>query len=392
MPYPNRRSTRVTDLTEAEIRSWRAEFPILEKTAYLNSCSLGALSRRSMGYLAEYQELWNTMGASAWYELWLGRIETLRGVVAELLNGEVAEVGLVPSVSAGLSSIASALDYGRRNRVVMAELDFPTLGHQWLARPGVEVVRVPSEDGIGVSAEAWADHVDERTAVVATSHVFYSTGYIQDLPAIGRIARTAGALFLVDGYHGMGQLPVDPRALGADVYLAGPLKWMLGGPGLAYLWARREIVPTLSPTIASWFADAEQFDFRVDRLTLRDDAGRFAMGTPAIPTVYTAMGGAEIVSEVGPERIHGRIRVLVDDLIARAGAAGMHPRVAADPQRRSGIVMIPSRDAAAAVRSLADAGVIVDRRGSAVRVSPHFYNTPEDNARAVAALARAEMG
>ncbi|HEY0094804.1 MAG TPA: aminotransferase class V-fold PLP-dependent enzyme, partial [Archangium sp.] len=154
----------------------------------MNSCSLGALSRRSMGYLGEYQALWNSMGASAWYELWLGRIAELRGHVARMWNARENEIALTPSVSAALSSVASTLDYGKRNRVVVADLDFPTLVYQWLARPNVEVVRVPSDDGIGIPAERWAEYIDERTALVATSHVFYGTGYVQDLEPIGRAA------------------------------------------------------------------------------------------------------------------------------------------------------------------------------------------------------------
>ena len=231
-----------------ELERWRAEFPILQTRAYLNSCSLGALSLRSMGYLGEYQALWNTLGASAWYELWMGRLAELRRRVAEHWSAREAEVALSPSVSGALSSIASAVDYSRRNRVVVAELDFPTLAYQWLAKKGVEVVRVPSDDGVGVDPARWAEAVDERTALVATSHVFYSTGYVQELEPIARAAHSVGALCLIDGYHGMGQIPIDPRAAGVDVYVAGPLKWMLGGPGLAYLWVREERIAELEPT------------------------------------------------------------------------------------------------------------------------------------------------
>ena len=181
-----------------ELEALRDEFPILRTRTYLNSCSLGALSNRSMGYLGEYQALWNTMGASAWYELWMGRIGDLLDRVAWLWNARRPEVALAPSVSGALAAIASSIDYTRRNRVVVAELDFPTLVYQWLARRDVEVVRVPSDDGIGVDPARWAEAVDERTALVATSHVFYGTGYVQDLAPIARAARDAGALFVVD--------------------------------------------------------------------------------------------------------------------------------------------------------------------------------------------------
>jgi len=369
-----------------ELEALRSEFPILRTRTYLNSCSLGALSNRSMGYLGEYQALWNTLGASAWYELWTGRIDDLLNRVAWFWNARRSEVALAPSVSGALSSIASCIDYSKRNRVVVAEHDFPTLIYQWLARPDVEVVRVPSDDGIGVDPARWAEYVDERTAVVATSHVFYGTGYVQELAPIAKAARDAGALFLVDGYQAAGQIAVDPRAFDADVYVAGPLKWLLGGPGLAFLWVREEIIDTLRPTAVSWWGAANQFDFRVDALELRPDAGRFSLGTPAIPTIYTALGGIEIFAQAEPRKVFERVKALTEDLVARLDDAGFELKIARDPARRSGIVMVRHADAAGAVHTLANQGIIVDHRAGYVRISPHFYNTVDENAAAVAAL------
>jgi kynureninase len=376
----------VSGVPHPELERWRSEFPILQTRTYLNSCSLGALSLRSMGYLGEYQALWNTMGASAWYELWMGRIEELRGRVAELYSGRVEEVALSPSVSSALSSIASALHYGKRPKVVVADLDFPTLIYQWLAKEGVEVVRVPSDDGIGVAPERWAEYVDDRTAAVATSHVFYSTGYIQDLKPIAEAAHRHGALCIVDGYQAVGQIPVNPGADGVDVYVAGPLKWLLGGPGLAFLWVREERIRGLAPEVVSWFGARDQFEFRPDALELRDDAGRFAMGTPAVPTVYTALGGLEILLEIGMERVRERVAGLTDDLVARLEEAGRTLRIAPAGPRRSGIVMVREPESARVVEALALRGIVVDRRGEHVRVSPHVYNTPAENALLVDAL------
>jgi kynureninase len=370
----------MTAIPHPDLERFRREFPILQTRTYLNSCSLGALSRRSMGYLGEYQALWNTMGASAWYELWMGRITDLKRAVATMWSVNESEVALSPSVSGALSSIGSAIDYSTRNRVVVSELDFPTLVYQWLARPDVEVVQVPSDDGIGVPAERWAEYVDERTALVATSHVFYGTGYVQDLPPIAKIAHDAGALFLVDGYQAVGQIPVDPRAAGADIYVGGPLKWLLGGPGLAYLWVAEERIPELRPTIASWFGARDQFSFRVDELEFRDDAGRFSMGTPAVPTVYTALGGMEIFAEAGQAAVYERIRALTADLVGRLRDDGRELRIA-DEAHRSGIIMVRHDDAPGAVQRLANHNLVVDHRAGYVRVSPHFYNTLEENDR-----------
>jgi kynureninase len=376
----------MSGIPHPELEAWRTEFPILQTRTYLNSCSLGALSRRSMGYLGEYQALWNTMGASAWYELWMGRIGELRGRVAAMWGAQPAEIGLAPSVSGALATVASAVDHRRRNRVVVASLDFPTLVYRWLADPDVEVVQVPSDDGIGIPPERWADYVDERTAIVATSHVFYGTGYVQDLAPIARAARGVGALFVVDGYQAVGQIPINPRESGADVYVAGPLKWLLGGPGLAFVWVREERIAELRPTVAGWFGARDQFDFRVDELEFRDDAQRFSLGTPAVPTVYTALGGLEIFAEAGEREVYARIRALTADLVDRLRADGRTLRIAADPARRSGIVLVHDPHAGRTVDALARRGIIVDRRADHVRVSPHFYNTADENAAFVQAL------
>jgi selenocysteine lyase/cysteine desulfurase len=358
--------------------AWRDEFPILARKTYLNSCSLGALSRRAEGRLAGFLDVWHTHGASAWYETWMGRLSELRRRVGGMLGAGEPDVALAASVSAALATIASAVDYSKRRKVVVAELDFPTLAYQWMARPDIEVVRVPSDDGATIDLQRWADAVDGDTAVLATSHVFFTTGAIQDLRALGGIAHRAGALFLVDAYQGAGQVPIDVRADDVDVLIAGPLKWLMGGPGLAYAYVRRELIHELRPTIAGWFGAADQFAFDIERLEFKDDARRFELGTPALPTVHTALGGQEIVDEIGVDRIRARNRALTERLIDGAYDAGFDLRLAPDPDRRSAIVMIAHDDPHAAVTGLAEAGIIVDARPGYVRVSPHFYNTEDE--------------
>lgn len=353
---------------------WRDEFPILSRKTYLNSCSLGALSHRAEARIRQFHEDWHNFGASAWYEIWLGRIAELRARVAAMLGAQESELAITHSTSAALSSIASALDYGRRNKVVVAELDFPTLPYQWLIRPDVEVVFVPSDDGATVRPERFAEYVDDRTAVVATSHVFYATGAIQDLRRVGAIAHEHGALFLVDAYQGIGQIPTTLRGSDIDIYVAGPLKWMLGGPGLAYLYVREELIRRLTPRMAGWFAARDQFAFDARHFEFRDDARRFELGTPALHMVHSALGGQEIIDEVTVPRIRERNQYLTELLIERARAAGFQIRGAAERAERSAIVMIALDDPAGAVNHLADRGIIIDYRPGHVRVSPHFYN------------------
>ncbi|MGD2068881.1 MAG: aminotransferase class V-fold PLP-dependent enzyme [Gemmatimonadota bacterium] len=372
----------------------RSEFPILGRRTYLNSCSLGALSRRAEGRLDEFRELWHAMGASAWYEHWLGRIEELRGRAAAFVGAEAAHVALLPSTSVALAVVAESVGPGSdppggegRNRIVTTELDFPTLVYQWTVRPDLEVVVLPSDDGVGVPVERFADAVDERTLFLATSHVYFSTGYVQDLAGLASVAHDAGALCLIDAYQGPGQVAVDVPTPGVDFFTWGPLKWLCGGPGLAYLWVRPELIGRLEPRITSWFATEDQFAFDPRAFRYRPDARRFEMGTPALPTVHTALGGQEILDEVGAVAVEERNRALTTRLVEGCREAGMELRIAADLDRRSAIVMVAHDDPSGAVAHLSRNGVIVDHRPGHVRISPHFYNTGDEVDRVVRLLA-----
>ncbi|MGW8267361.1 MAG: aminotransferase class V-fold PLP-dependent enzyme [Longimicrobiales bacterium] len=359
----------------------RDEFPILKKRNYLNSCSLGALSHRAEAYLDEFRERWHTMGASAWYEHWLGRLALLRSRFEAFSGGAPGSVALLPSTSAALSAVAESVHRKAaqgRNRVICSELDFPTLGYQWAVKPGVDLVVLPSPDGVGMDPEQFSEVVDERTLFLATSHVFFTTGFVQDLSRLAHIARDAGAYSLIDGYHGAGQVPLDLGASGVDFYTAGPLKWLCGGPGLSYLYVRPDLVQDLEPRITGWFAAENAFDFDIREFRFHRDARRFEMGTPALPTVHTALGGQEIIDAVGIGVIADRNRELTAQLVKGCEERGFSLTLPGTKAHRSAIVMIRHGDPAGAVAFLAERGVIVDHRPGHVRVSPHFYNTEED--------------
>ncbi len=355
-------------------QQWRSEFPILSRKTYLNSCSLGALSHRAEQRVAQFHEDWHNYGASAWYETWQGRLAELRARVEAMFHAPAGSVALAHSTSAALASVASAVDYSRRNKVVVAELDFPTLAYQWLNRPDVEVVFVPSDDGATIDPQRFADAVDERTAILATSHVFYATGAIQNLRTLSAIARSQGALFLVDGYQSAGQVPVDLSAGDIDIFLAGPLKWLLGGPGLCYLHVRPDLIQQLAPAVTGWFGAADQFAFDNRHFAYKEDARRFELGTPALHMVHAALGGQEIIDEVTVPRIRERNQALTEMIIDSAQRDGYRVRGASRREARSAIVMLAITDPAGAVAHLAQRGIIVDWRPGHVRISPHFYN------------------
>lgn len=361
-------------------RHLRDEFPIFRHAIYLNSCSLGALSRRSRARVGEYLDLWEQRGAAAWYDVWWRALDELRGRYAKLVGADAADIALHPNISSTLSAVAEALDYRSRPKVVVTSLDFPTIAYQWLAKAGegVEVELVQSPDGVHVPLELIERAVDGRTAIVATSHVFFTSGAIQNVAGLAEIAHRKGALLLVDGYQATGQLPVDVRGLDADFYCSGGLKWLLGGSGIAFLYVRPALARELAPRVTGWFAHREQFRFDPSRLERHTDARRFEAGTPAMAAVYAQLGGLDVLEEVGSEVVRQSTMTMTEDLIDRARAAGLEPQVAADPATRSGIVMLRSAEPARDVRRLAEAHIVVDARPGHVRVSPYFYNVPDD--------------
>lgn len=369
--------------------AWRDEFPIFRRHLYYNTCSLGALSRRVAASVRTFLDLWDEGGASAWYGPWLAEIEALREGFARLIGAEADEVALFPSVTAALTAVASAYDYRARPRVVLSDREFPTTVYQWMAKgsSGVELAVLRSPDPLSVPPELYEEATDDRTQLVVASHVYFTSGAIQDVGALARIAHRRGAHLLVDAYQATGQLPTDVRALGVDYLVSGGLKWLLGGPGIAFLYARREIAASLRPTDVGWFAHRSQFAFDVSRFEYADGARRFEGGTPAVAAVYAARAGLAIVEEIGVAALRARQVQLVGALVEAARSRGLAPRVHADPGGLAGIVTIPRRDFRAVTSALRERGIIVDHRPGLVRLSPYFYNTPEDGERVVAAIA-----
>jgi selenocysteine lyase/cysteine desulfurase len=372
--------------TTVDWDAYRDEFPSLSRCTFLNTCSLGALSRRSRAAVTTFLDLWEEHGASAWYRTWLGEAAALRTSFGQLVGAAPGSVALAPSVGVALGVIASCYDYRKRNRVITTALDFPTIPHQWLVRPDVEVVMLQSDDGIGVPLERYAAALDERVALVATSHVFFTSGYIQPIAEIARLAHAVGAHALIDGYQAAGQVPLDVVRDDLDFYLSGGLKWLIGGPGIVELYARPELIAQLEPTLAGWFAHRDQFAFDPEHFVFHDDARRFEVGTPAMAAVYAARAGLDIVLEIGSAAIRERTQALVADLTARLHEIGASLKLPADAATHAGIVMMHADDPAAIVRGLREHNIIVDYRPGFVRISPYFYNTEEDNAAIAAAL------
>jgi kynureninase len=370
---------------ERALTEYRGEFPVLQRKAYLISASLGPVSERSRRALDAYMDAWATKGAPdhVWFQDIFPAMAELKSSFAALAGCDADEVALTTNVSVALSTIASALDLsGPRNRVVMSELDFPTDGHVWLAwarKAGAEIVWLRSPDGLTIPIEAYDAAIEDRTAVVMVNRVLYRSSAIVDAAAVCAMARERGALSFVDDYHGIGIVPLDLHALGCDLYTAGTLKWLCGGPGLAFLYARRDLLPLLEPAVTGWFATAEPFSFDNQHLTYHPTARRLEHGTPPAPVFFIAQGGLDIIREVGVARIRERQGALTDHVIARADAMNLPVRTPRDREARGGVVNVGvGPDAEKLCHALLERDVCTDFRGDGLRISPHFFNTEDE--------------
>jgi selenocysteine lyase/cysteine desulfurase len=341
-----------------------------------------------MNNVARFLETWNEWGAHAWYEIWMQEIAQARKKFATLIGAQLHEVAIAPNVSTALSVLSSAFDYTTRNKVVLTDLDFPTIAYQWLVkeRLGVECHFVRSPDRISVSPALFAEEIDSQTALVATSRVYYTSGSIQDIRAVADIAHKQGAYLLVDDYQGTGQIPLNVTALDVDFVVTGSLKWLMGGPGLAFVYIREGLLPTLQPTIAGWFGHRDQFQYAIDAFNFRQEASRIEMGTPAMAAVYAASSGLDIVLEASVESICERSRYLTNDLIARSREHGWTVLAPQEPELRSSIVTLELEEPQEIVKALLTRNIVTDSVPGLLRISPYFYNTIEENAIVIDAI------
>lgn len=360
-------------------KALRAEFPLLDRYIYLNACSLGPLPQRGRAALARYAQDWDEKGTPVWYSDWLPLLARFRERIGELLRAPAGTTALAPSVTVALTTLATGLPLpAGRTKILIGELDFPTIGHQWLSRPGYQVEFVPSRDGVTIPPEAFAERIDDRTALVATTHLFYTTGYLQDVRAIADAAHAAGALCLIDGYQTCGCVPLDVEAMGCDAFVGGCLKWLSGGPGNAFLYVRPNLIPQTRPQGTGWFATRVPFSFTLQELTFADDARRLETGTWAVPSHYAGLAGLELILEVGVENIQERLRDLTDRILERCDEAGVKTFTPRERERRCGIVTLGCEHPDEVEAKLHAQGVVVDSRPGRVRLSPHWCVTGEE--------------
>ena len=353
----------------------------------MNNCSQAPQTDATRAAAVRYLDSWNARGMD--WDAWMEEVGRAKAEFATLIGATPADIAVFSSVSEATSAVASALDFsGTRAKLVVSEAEFPTVAHVWLAqqRRGACISWAPVRDG-EVDRTVYDTLVDDRTALVSSCHGYFMNGFVQDVARIAARAHDAGALSFVDAYQTLGTMPVDVRALGVDFLAAGNLKYLMGIPGIAFLYVRPEIVARLEPTLTGWFGRREPFAFDNKSLDWSPTASRFDTGTPPVINAYVARAGMAIINEIGPAKIRSWLEILGQRLIDGGRARGLTLHGTDDMTRKTPSTAFVVDDSHAVETAMRARGILPSARGSVIRLAPHFYNTIEDVDRALDLLA-----
>jgi kynureninase len=365
-----------------ELLKWRGEFPILDRTTYMISNSLGAMPRGVYGEMRAYADSWAERGVRAWEEGWWELAAGVSDKIAPLIGARAGEISLHQNVTLTQAVISSCFDFqGPRNKVVMVELEFPSVQYFYheQRRHGARVEVVPTPDHIRIDLDKLLAAIDETTLLVAISQVLFRSSFIVDARAVIERAHRVGAHVILDAFQATGTIPLDVRSLGVDFAVGGVLKWLCGGPGVAYLYVREDLRAKLRPSLTGWMAHQRPFEFETGAIDAREDSYRYLNGTPHIPALFACQPGLDILNEVGIQAIREKSMRLTARLMEGAKSRGWRVNTPEDAAERAGTVSVECPHAYEVCREFLARDILVDYRPKAgVRISPHFYNREEE--------------
>jgi kynureninase len=374
-----------------DLLRYRSEFPILERTNYMISNSLGAMPKAVYDALRGYADVWSTRGVRAWEERWWMLAAEVGNEIGALMNAQKGSVSLHQNVTTSQAVVASCFDFsGKRNKVVYSDMNFPSVMYFWEAQRqyGAQVCMVKTDDGVTVPTDRLLNAIDEHTLIVPISHVLFRSSYINDAKAIIDKAHRVGAYVILDTFQSLGTVPVDIQSLDADFACGGVLKWLCGGPGVAYLYVRPDLGTKLEPKLTGWFAHEDSFAFATGPIRYADPPFRFMNGTTHIPAIEASRPGLRIIQDVGVEKIRAKSKRQTARLIELADQQGWKVNTPRHPEQRGGTVSIDMPESQQVSRDLLARDILVDWRPKAgVRFSPHFYNSDAEVDAAMNAVA-----
>lgn len=362
---------------EDRLLAWRKEFPTLEKTTHLVSHSMGAMPRKAFDYINQYAQTWAEKSITAWDE-WEPLVLEHGNLVGSLIGAPKDTVIMHQNVSTLTAiAISAVFEPGKRNKLVTTDLNFPSIHYNWIMheRLGLKVHVIKTPDGMTIPLEEWEKAVDDSTLAVMVDHGIFRSSFLQDVKAITKFAHARGAYSIVDAYQTTGCVPYDVVDWDADFVMGGSHKWLCGGPGAAWMYVKKNLIPKMEPRICGWFSHARPFAFELD-MEFAPNAMRFATGTPGISALYAARAGTEIIKQVGVATIRKKSLRMTQKIRELAEANGLKVNT---PEQRAGMICVDFPGADKAERELVKRKFLVDYRPKCgIRISPHFYTTDEE--------------
>jgi selenocysteine lyase/cysteine desulfurase len=353
-------------------------FPQLADRVYLAACSLGA---RSVVLDCAMAAMLDTMrhDEPAW-PAFESEVQQVRTRLAKLIGARVDQIALLPNASVAAYQVVSTLRWDEQPALMYSDQEFPSIAHVWLAQRA-RGARPESIRNVGRHADMaaqYAERIDRNTKFVSIPHTGYLDGRTLPVKRIAACARSVGAKVFVDAYQAVGVQAVDVGELDCDYLVGGAMKYLLGMPGLAFLFVRDGLGNDIDPQLTGWFGRKRPFDFDATTLDFPDGASRFETGTPSIPSIYAANAGLGLVGGLEPHSVQEHVASLVDYASEKLLSQG--ERLLHVPRRGEHGAHLALADASPALLAdfLLKHGIAVSPRGNALRLSFHYYNDAAD--------------
>ena len=363
-------------MTSAE--QFRKEFPIFKNKIQLSSCSQSAMHPAVKKAISDYMESWETEGMN--WQQWMTACENARQLFAKQINASIDEIAIVSSVSHAVSAISTSLQpIDGRKRVIITEFDFPTIGHVWRSAEQRFHVDFFKQNNQHYNETAdYENQLPDDLLLFSTSHVNFYNGYKQDLKQISNIVHRKGGYLFIDAYQSFGQTVIDVKEMGIDFLATGMQKYGFGIPGIAFLYAKKEIVENLTPKITGWFGQADPFAFNIRGTDYAPATKRFDSGTFPMINGYAAEAALTILDGLDMKSVEQHLEQLSLITAEAVEEAELVSRSLFQSHEKGSTTAIYTENASGIEEQLAKKGIIASARNDVIRIAPHYYNTEED--------------
>lgn len=367
------------------------DFKLVTKTTYLAGCSHTPVYQGLLDSMEQYKQDLIEYG-NPW-DSWVGKVSEVKSLFAKLINADPEEVAPHFSVSSAFGALLSAFNYGRKNELVISDMEYPTSNHVLLGQEkfGAKVITLKNKD-YRIEADEYLKATGPKTRLVSAVHVSSLNGFLQDVKQIGEYVHSRDSEMYVDAYQSVGNVPIDVKKQGIDYLTGGTLKYLLGLPGLAFLYVRKDLIKDLEPAYIGWFSQRDPFQFGAEKLEYADTADRFQSGTWAIPALYASITGLKVILKIGVPAIRDKISELTRKAMDLGSELGLNTISPENDDERGAMVSFVVNEPHEMENKLRSEGIITSSRGIGLRIAPHFYNTNEDIEKAVNRIAELNKG